>query len=434
MFIATVTVVSALIGFLAANGNDYRALTTAEFGIKVNQHAKYPRLFQFTYDMVNSPANHPVVVECRGAILEQPINCNDNAARWRFIARPFDRFFNVAEGHCAIKPDEVVNCQVAEKLDGSLCVLYHYDNQWHFATKGRVDAGGNVDSAGVFAADGQAFSGTFAELAEKAHPMFRLWLRGNMPENVTLLFELTAPENRIVIPYTERKLTWLAARNRDTGVYFTRDDMERYADRMGVQCVKTYPAADLEALTARINAAAGIDHEGVVLISADGQRRAKLKNTSYVAIHHAKDNVNSLRALVTIVSKGETSEAAAYFPHVKQAIERVQSAWDVWCQCASDQYADTLRVVTTAHGPRPPIGDRNDKTFGAWMKSFAARAKLFAPDLRAYMFTAVRDPSSTPMSPAEFLRQSTLDFAIDALGLKAQVDANGANSSDGEDN
>ncbi len=58
-------------------------------------------------------------------------------ATQQVIATPFPKFFNYGELSQTI-PDEPF--EVYEKLDGSLGIAYHYQGQWHIATKGAFDS------------------------------------------------------------------------------------------------------------------------------------------------------------------------------------------------------------------------------------------------------------------------------------------------------
>lgn len=48
--------------------------------INIKRHPKYPNLVQFTYDSIKSPKDDPIVIECRGIILDE----NDN---WKVVVR-----------------------------------------------------------------------------------------------------------------------------------------------------------------------------------------------------------------------------------------------------------------------------------------------------------------------------------------------------------
>ena len=401
---------SALLDYLNQHGPDG---ITAALGIKVATHPAFPSLRQFTYDQINSPKDHPVVVEARGAI------CEPVGGRWRYVARPFSRFFNVGEPGVAIASHEIGACSVAEKLDGSLIIAYAYADGWHFATRGRPAADGECSSA--FGADGRPWVGTFARLADMASPGLRTVLM-LVPEvdRLTLLFELTAPENRVVIPYTTRRMTLLAARDTVTGEYIDRSRVVSLAERLLVPAVAEHPAADFDALRARVNAARAIDSEGVVLVSPCGQKRAKLKNDAYVSLHHAVGSGDSTRAIVEMVRNNEGDEVIAHFPHIREARDRVAVEWARWVAEASHAAHEVARDA----GERPPVGGRGDAVFGAWMKGAAAlvqhRRGGWAPSVDSYVFTALR--AAEDASADAWLRGQTTDAIIRALGLKASAE------------
>lgn len=48
------------------------------------------------------------------------------------VARPFKKFFNIEEGRFTPTPDY----KVFEKMDGSLGILFYYNDEWIFATRG----------------------------------------------------------------------------------------------------------------------------------------------------------------------------------------------------------------------------------------------------------------------------------------------------------
>ena len=99
---------------------------TVQLGIKVKRHPKYPELYHFSYDQIESPKEHPIVHECRGLIL----NSQDN---WKVVAYPFKRFANYGEGWAA--PIDWSSARVQEKVDGSMIVLWYYQGEWNCSTK-----------------------------------------------------------------------------------------------------------------------------------------------------------------------------------------------------------------------------------------------------------------------------------------------------------
>lgn len=115
------------------------------------------------------------------------------------VARPFPKFFNLGENESVsfanLPQEEFI---AYEKMDGSLGIIYHYDNEWHVATRGS------------FTSD-QAIRGKQILLEQIQEPYFH--------EDCTYLAEIIYPENKIIVNYgTETKLSLLGIINRDTGI------------------------------------------------------------------------------------------------------------------------------------------------------------------------------------------------------------------------
>ncbi len=66
-----------------------------------------------------------VTLNCRGLILDTKGNV---------VAKPFPKFFNMEELSDSEIPKE--SFEVFEKMDGSLGIFFHYNGEWHMATRG----------------------------------------------------------------------------------------------------------------------------------------------------------------------------------------------------------------------------------------------------------------------------------------------------------
>jgi RNA ligase len=64
-----------------------------------------------------------ITLQCRGLIVDNEGNV---------VARPFKKFFNTEEGKHTPTPE----FEVFEKMDGSLGILFYYQKEWVFATRG----------------------------------------------------------------------------------------------------------------------------------------------------------------------------------------------------------------------------------------------------------------------------------------------------------
>lgn len=270
------------------------AALTEQFGIKEKRHPAFPELMHLVYcQIASSPfVGHPIVNECRGLILD--------ARTLEVVSHPFHRFYN--DGEACATPIHWPSARVQDKLDGSLTVLYHYAGQWHVATKGSPDAGGPVGGHTM----------TFRDLFWRTWGHQRLGLPDLDPD-LTYMFELTSPLNRVVVAHDDHRLTLLGARSRVTGQEFPAS---AFPD---LNPVREYPLGDLEAVRAAAEALNPIAGEGFVVVDRD-YNRVKIKSPRYVAIHHLKDTLTT-RGLLEMVKAGEEHEVLTYFPELRAAYE-----------------------------------------------------------------------------------------------------------------
>lgn len=280
---------------------------TKEFAIEVTQSKKYPNLYLLKYNMIDSPMSEPVVQECRGIIL-------DSTDNWRVISRSFDKFFNESEGH-ADKIDWSENVTVQEKVDGSLMVLYRYNNEWCVQTSGTPDASGQVhDCEGMSFND--LFWKTFNDMKLELPPS----------EDLCYSFELTSPHNRVVVPHTDTKLTLIGVRDRITGCEYPSS---MFAFQF--PAVKEYNLKSLDEVVETFKTLSPLSQEGYVIRGArkanGSYARVKVKHPGYVAIHHMRDTLCD-RAMLEVIRTGESSEFLTYFPEYAPQFNAIKERLD----------------------------------------------------------------------------------------------------------
>ena len=66
-----------------------------------------------------------ITIQCRGLVTN---------SKGEIVARPFKKFFNYEEHKQEDLPNE--EFVVYEKMDGSLGILFYYENEWILATRG----------------------------------------------------------------------------------------------------------------------------------------------------------------------------------------------------------------------------------------------------------------------------------------------------------
>jgi len=274
-----------------------------KYAIKTNRSGKFPNLFLLKYNQIDSPMGDPIVQECRGLILDQADN-------WRVVSRSFDKFFNHGEIHAA--SIDWATARVQEKLDGSLCVLYHYQGEWCVQTSGQPDAAGQVGDT----------ADTFADL------FWRTWAECGYPSVLNLntetcyAFELMTKFNRVIVIHEKPRLALIGARNRTTGEQIPVDSLSA----IGWETVKSFPLQSFEDIASTFANMEPLRQEGYVVVDANFNR-VKVKHPGYVAIHHLKDG-HSTKRLIEIVQAGEVGEFTTYFPEWSDKFANITVAID----------------------------------------------------------------------------------------------------------
>jgi len=285
---------------------DDRVELTAVYGINSSQHKVYPNLYQFTYDQIESSKikDHPMVVECRGIILDRDNN-------WEVVARPFDRFFNYGET-VSNNQFDFSSLVAQEKIDGSLIILYFYKNSWHVATKNSPNASGNVGK--------ETF--TFAELFKKIFNS-KMYSTFYLNHNNTYMFELTSKYNRVVTNQIDNdgEITLIGIRQNKTGKEFP---VSQHSDLFPI--VRSFKLNTIDDILTASRELDPSKQEGFVLVDKNFNR-IKVKSEKYVLIHYLKDSLNDER-LIELLKTGEDSEIFAYFPDLKKKYDVFQTAWN----------------------------------------------------------------------------------------------------------
>lgn len=297
------------------------ALTT-ELGISVKRYDE--GLLVLNYSQIDSPKAHPVVMECRGLILDEQYNV---------ISRGFDRFFNHGE-----VPDHTTfdfhNAEICEKVDGSLIKIYFFDGKWHIATRGTAFAESNCNGFGVFRdlvlrAMPENFITRYTDENAKMRDLenvFQTECNFWLDTDWTYIFEFTSVENRVVTRYEGYNLTYLAARHKN-GVY--GDAYEERAVKMAFDCAvaKRYKFDSIEHCLEVVKKLPDLQEGYVVYV--DGKPVCKIKSPAYVAAHHIRSNEGlTPKNIARLVVSNETAEYLQYFEEDRHLINPYVRSWE----------------------------------------------------------------------------------------------------------
>jgi len=231
-------------------------------------------------------------MSCRGLVV-------DSANRIR--ARCFRKFFNLDEVRDEVEARRGMGFQTFEKVDGSLGILYWAAGEPCIATRGS------------FTSD-QALKGT--EMLRRLYP------NADLDPDVTLLFEIVYPDNRVCVDYGGREeLVLLSAFHTESG--------EEVPPPSGpfpfARSFDLGPDFDsMRALNLR-------NREGFVVRFQDGYR-FKVKFEDYVALHSAIFSVstrsvwNSLRRGLSPADCGLPDEIHSWVRGVESGLLKEYSS------------------------------------------------------------------------------------------------------------
>ena len=185
------------------------------------------------------------------------------------VARPYKKFFNMEEGKHTPTPD----FEVYDKLDGSLGILFNYNGEWVFATRGSFNSDQSIKGL---------------ELLQK-YDYYKLH------KDYTYLFEIIYNDNRIVVKYPYEDVILLGMIETKTGydvdLYNEGVDvrLKNLINNIGINIVKKYDGIkDYSILKSMIKD----DEEGYVVKFSNGDRM-KIKGEEYLRLHKIMTNVST---------------------------------------------------------------------------------------------------------------------------------------------
>lgn len=319
---------------------------TEEFGITVS--SQYDDRVVLNYHQIDSYKCRfdPIVMECRGLILSKPDH--------KILCRSFDRFWNYGEDP---KSDafDITKASVDDKIDGSLCNVYHDGARWCVSTRKMAFAEGPVPNKKKTYAD------IFEEaIGDEVDNAFK-----EISKDLVTIFEMVSPETRVVTPYPEKQVYLLDVRNRDTGLFLGNEITyfwliskkskwlypKKHEFGTWKECVRA--SNDLPAM-----------EEGYV--AKIGDWRIKIKNPAYLAIAHLRENgAITEKRVVKLVFMQDHEEYLIHFPED-------QPEFDPWIEA----YDAMMMDVTKKWIACKEIEDQ--KEFALAIADCPAKGSLFA--------------------------------------------------------
>lgn len=317
----------------------------ADGNVRQQEHPDLPlAILNYTTQAQYSGAWDEVTMACRGLIVDDQL---------RVVARPFGKFFNHYEPHAAAIPlDAAVS--VTDKADGSLGILYPTQNGHAVATRGSFTSGQAVHATEVW-----------RDRYEDQVPV---------SADVTWLFEIIYPANRIVLDYGDLDdLVLLGGVDIHTGRWIPATKTA-WPGRT-VESFDHPTLADALAAPPRPNA------EGLVVYDPDTGHRVKIKQEDYIRLHRVITGLNARVVWEHLAAGRPLVELLDPLPdefHVWtiDVAEQLSSQVSTWQQEASEVFEAVMARLDLA--PGGPVDREDRKRFAQHAVNHPLKWALFA--------------------------------------------------------
>jgi len=280
-----------------------------------------------------------ITLQCRGLVTDDKGNV---------VARPFKKFFNIEEE----KHTPTEEFEVFEKMDGSLGIVFKYNGEVIYATRGSFSS----DQAKWMAKHGDEYN--FKDI---------------LVEGFTYLFEIIYPENRIVVDYGgQERLVLLGIINTETGEELPYDDISFD----GWDIVQKYDGIkDYSTLKSLVDN----NSEGFVVRFSNGDRM-KIKGEEYLRLHKIMTNISTTGVWEMLSNGKDINEVLKdvpdeFYKKVKEYADRLNYGYyQVSEQCGKSH--DYFRY-----------GKYNDREVEPTKKEYAEHVMKYShPPYRSVMF------------------------------------------------
>ena len=207
-------------------------------------------------------------------------------------ARAMHKFFNLNEFEAVsfenLKHLALIDAR--EKIDGSLVWFFPHKEGFKAKTRKGFD---NLQSkrADKLLSESDGLKALVGDI----------WQKG-----LVAFFEYTSPDNQVVVPYEEEKLTLLQIRDNLSGEYLLPEEVNYIAKQYGVEVAKRYPFDSLKEVWEFVKKNDTATGEGFV-VRLEGDTFIKLKYPSYLKAHKVLSNLSEKR-LREMIIKGEDDD------------------------------------------------------------------------------------------------------------------------------
>lgn len=297
-----------------------------EKGLIKKQTSPYQRLvlFDYTEKCQYERAWDEVTLNARGTVYE--------ISTGNVVAKAFGKFFNWGELP-ETKQNELIHelhFEVNEKLDGSMILLYYYDNEWRTNTRGSFTS----------------------DQAVKAKELLSKYNTESLDPELTYILEVIYPENRIVVDYgNDEKLVLLAIYDRN-GTEFSID-----RDDHNFPKAKIFRFEDIQSVIDHTKTLPYNEEGYVVRVSRNGFR-VKFKGDEYVKMHRIVTGTSPLTLWESMTNGKVSKELLISIPEeFRDTYESMSKELEKKYKMVKDEVEDSFKNILVICGTdRKEIG------------------------------------------------------------------------------
>lgn len=309
-------------------------------------------LLTYSRQCVYERAWDDITVLARGLILD--------LSKREVVATPFPKFFNVYEREQTIP---ALPFETFEKVDGSLAIIFHYDDEWRVATKGSF----------------------FSVQAIEATAWLNDRETAYLDKRTTYLAEWVAPHNKIVVPYSETALVFLSSYDGE-GNESPHDHIAEIARLLGTRASNRHQFLSVADLMLHAETLPPTE-EGYVLRFSDGLR-LKVKGAEYRRIHALISKITPLSMWAALEAGDDLEAVRRQLPEEFWGdFDGITGALKIQASALTARVAEAARSVNTL----------SDREVGLKLSEFPEDVRRFIfpyrkkPDaLRTLIYKAIR--------------------------------------------
>lgn len=297
-----------LMTFISLHEDWKNILSQDPYNLIIKEDPDLPNVFLFKYNQYASDMNNIICQEARGIILEI-INSNV-----KLLCHSFDKFFNYGEpqGAKTLELFDFNNCTWQEKRDGSLLRIWYYKDKWRISTSGTIDA--NKATIDIPSCKYKSFGDMFRNIFTTYDEDLDI-----LDYTYTYSFEMTSPDNKIVVDYENNELTLIGIRDNQLN-----KELDPYTSNpfTNIKCADKFKFSNLASALENINKRCNF--EGLVLCDTSF-RRVKIKTDEYLVLAKLTDETSSDRGILKLILEDKIDDIQNRLPHIEKRIENIRS-------------------------------------------------------------------------------------------------------------